>query len=231
MKAAEKELKNAIMTVDFEKVASQSQNCIPNSEFTKFVNIPPGAPHFGGSWERMVGLIKRCLYKMLQEKFPKEDVLRCALIEAENMVNSRPLNYVTTLDDSPEAITPNHLLKINAKPVTCPDTNQIDWRKTWRAAQLLADEFWKRFVAEYVPTISKRSKWYDEKTPLKVGQLVLIVDENLKRGEWKRAIVTDVHPGNDGRIRSATVKTAKSSYLRPVSKLAVIDIDACKEFV
>jgi hypothetical protein len=231
LKSAEKELKNAVLDIEFDEIASRTQNHKPVGQFTKFIYNPPGAPHFGGSWERMVGLVKRCLYQILKEKAPKEDVLRCALIEAEDMVNSRPLNYVTTLDDSLEAITPNHLLKLRARPVICPDTNEIDWRKTWSAAQALADAFWKRFVAEYIPTIAKRSKWFDEEKPLKINQLVLIVDENLKRGEWKRGIVTEVHPGRDGRIRSATVKTAKSSYLRPVAKLAVIDVDACKEFI
>jgi len=37
--------------------------------------IPPSAPHFGGAWERMVGLVKKTLMRLLKEQAPREYTL------------------------------------------------------------------------------------------------------------------------------------------------------------
>lgn len=37
-----------------------------------------------------------------------------------------------------------------------------------------------------------------------------------------RGVITKVFPSKDGRKRSAEVRTAKSTYIRPVAKLAII---------
>ena len=48
---------------------------------------PPGAPHFGGVWERLIQIVKKCLYVVLKQESPRLEVLRSALIEAEYIVN------------------------------------------------------------------------------------------------------------------------------------------------
>jgi hypothetical protein len=55
---------------------------------------PPSAPHFGGAWERLIRCVKKCLQTLLKSTYPRENTLRSALIEAEFMVNSRPLTHV-----------------------------------------------------------------------------------------------------------------------------------------
>lgn len=60
----------------------------------------------------------------------------------------------------------------------------------------------------------------DDDKPLKISQLVLIMDINVKRAEWHRNIVVDISKCSDGRVRS--VRTAKRSLIRPVSKLVRI---------
>ena len=43
------------------------------------------------------------------------------------------------------------------------------------------------------------------------------------RSRWRKAIVTETHPGSDGLVRSATIKDCnKNVYVRPVSKLCLI---------
>ena len=41
---------------------------------------------------------------------------------------------------------------------------------------------------------------------MRVGDKVLIMDENLKRGEWLTGSIIAVHPGDDGVIRKTTVQ-------------------------
>ncbi|GBP83508.1 hypothetical protein EVAR_86672_1 [Eumeta japonica] len=56
--------------------------------------IPPGAPNMGGAWERLVRSIKTALAATLRERSPREEVLHTLLLEAEHIVNSRPLTEV-----------------------------------------------------------------------------------------------------------------------------------------
>lgn len=56
-----------------------------------------------------------------------------------------------------------------------------------------------------------------------VGDLVLLVDELLARGQWGMGRVVKVVPGKDGLVRTVEVKTGVStSLVRPIQKLFFI---------
>ena len=47
--------------------------------------------------------------------------------------------------------------------------------------------------------------------------------KSAPRSMWKKAIVTKVHPGSDGLVRSATIRDSnRNEYLRPIHKLCLI---------
>ncbi|GFV29029.1 hypothetical protein TNCV_1378801 [Trichonephila clavipes] len=58
------------------------------------------------------------------------------------------------------------------------------------------------------------------KPDLKEDDIVLIKEEGPP-GTWPMARVLQVHPGNDGLVRVATVKTQDSVFKRPVHKLPI----------
>ena len=67
------------------------------------------APWWGGMFERLVQMVKRCLKKMIGRACLTYDELSTVIIEVKGVINSRPLCYVTSHDlDQP--ITPAHLL-------------------------------------------------------------------------------------------------------------------------
>ncbi|XP_043661591.1 uncharacterized protein LOC122625565 [Drosophila teissieri] len=123
----------------------------------------PANPSEGGVWERMVQCVKRVLRHTLKEVAPRDHVLESFLIEAENIVNSRPLTHLPVDADQEAPLTPNDLLKGVAN---LPDTPGLDaelpkegsTRKQWRIARLLRDRFWRRLVMEYLPTLVRREK-------------------------------------------------------------------------
>ena len=98
-------------------------------------------------------------------------------------------------------------------------------RKQWKISQRLADLFWKRWVKEFLPTLVKRSKWHATSEPVKVGDLVIIVEDGTPRDAWIRGIITKVNPGRDGVIRDVEVKTNRGIYRRPVVKVIVLDVN------
>lgn len=188
--------------------------------------IPPGAPNQGGAWERLVRSVKVALKAVLHEKTPREEVLQTVLIEAEHSINARPLTHVSVEPDDPEALTPNHFLLGSSSGLPRTGPCDVADRRTWRATQALADEFWRRWVKEYLPTLVARGESRDNtRRPLQPGDLVIVVDPTLPRNTWPRGVVETVHAGPDGGIRSADVRTRGGVFRRPTSKLAVLTVD------
>ena len=83
---------------------------------------------------------------------------------------------------------------------------------------------WVRWVMEYFPNLSRRTKWREENPSLRVGDFVFIAEGHRK--DWARAEVKEVLIGSDGRVRHAIVRTAQSKRVkRPVQKLAKLPVE------
>jgi hypothetical protein len=225
LRGAERELGQLLVGLNQETIISETQPTSAVSHNIQWKFITPAAPHFGGVWERMIRLTKDSLYQTLKSRAPKDEVFRSAVVEVEATVNSRPLYYTSTHDIDSPAVTPNTLLHLSLSNGPYPvNPDELPSRKQWVTVQEIAHEFWRRWLKHYLPTIAIRQKWFDDTIPLKPGQLVLIIDGNIKRGDWKRGIVVEAHKSRDGKVRSATVKTATGVLRRPAVKLAVIKI-------
>ncbi|XP_062541737.1 uncharacterized protein LOC134209738 [Armigeres subalbatus] len=89
------------------------------SATTKWLFIPPAAPHMGGAWERMVRSVKTAMFAAYEgnRKLTDEGLLTL-VIEAEAIVNSRPLTYLPLESAESEAITPNHFFFVTATETT-----------------------------------------------------------------------------------------------------------------
>ena len=188
--------------------------------------VPPHAPHFGGVWESLVKSTKKALQAVLKDQVVTETVLRTTLIEVEAVINSRPLTYNSSDANDLTALTPNHFLHGGATNLHPPGTfhdQDLYSRKRWRQCQVLADHTWKRWLKEYLPTLTVRNKWRSEQRDLQLNDLVLVVDEIVPRGQWPLGRVTGVFPSADGRIRSVKVKTSTGEYHRPASKICFLE--------
>ncbi len=123
---------------------------------------PPVAPHFGGSWERMIKSAKSALRAILNERSVTEDVLHTAIVGAETLLNSRPLTHVSVDPNNLEALTPNHFLLLRAHPgchLDFPSSSRPSSRKRYEQAQQLITHFWNRWLHEYIPNLIERRKW------------------------------------------------------------------------
>ena len=57
----------------------------------------------------------------------------------------------------------------------------------------------------------------------KVGDLVMVMSENIGSVNWPMAIVTEVFTQDDGLVRDVTVKTSKGLLRRDVRKLCLLE--------
>lgn len=188
--------------------------------------IPPGSPHFGGCWERLVRSVKNSLNVTLRNRRPPTDeLLHTLIVEAENVVNSRPLTELPMDHCDDDVITPNHLLIGRSSadaPVGKFDDNDLILRKQWRASQRLADVFWTIWVRSYLPSLTLRPKWQKMGRKLSIGDVVLIADANEPRNSWPRGVIDRVYPGGDGSVRVVDVRTASGVMKRPAHKICLL---------
>ena len=151
------------------------------------------------------------------------------LTEVESIVNSRPLTQLSEDVSCLDPLTPNHiLLGLHRNWGSIADTSEADItsRKQWRQVQGLRAKFWLRWTKEYLPTLTPRSKWREKVPNLKVGTLVIVREDGIKRGKWPLGRVTKIKPGDDGEVRVVDVRTKDGEYTRPVSKLYPLEDDA-----
>lgn len=189
--------------------------------------IPPGAPHFGGCWERLVRSVKTGLRAMLKERHPTDLILRTALCEVMNVVNNRPLTHVSDDPHDPEPLTPNMLLlgrNNNMQYDHDFDESSLMTRAAYKHAQIYADRFWRKWMSAYRPELIKRQKWQDNRSYYEyaVGDLVMVIDENLHRGCWPKGVIEKVNHGPDGKVRTVKIRTSRSTYLRPITKIILL---------
>jgi len=145
---------------------------------------PPLSPNSGGAWESMVKSVKRILRLLTEERILDEESLHTFLIEVEWILNNRPLTAVSDHPDDLSTLTPVSILTGCVASSFPPDVfvRADGYRRSWRAVQRMANQFWKRWKREYLLLLQQRPKWLQPFRNLRVGDIFLMVDEDSKRG-------------------------------------------------
>ena len=144
----------------------------------------------------------------------------------EYVVNSRPITKVSDDPLDEEALCPNHLLILGEHasfPVGKFEAAD-KYRKQWRYVQYMADYFWRRWVKEYLPMLHGRQKWRSIQKNVKVGDLVLVMDQALPRYCWPMGVVTDVTKGRgDGLVRSVELRMRGKLMRRGITNIVMLE--------
>jgi len=217
--AAKKELVDFVHQIKLEEVQNKLVETLDKNIRWEF--IPPRAPHFGGSWEIMVKAMKRAVESLTNGQDVSEDQFRTAISKAAALLNSRPLSR-KMLEEKEVIITPNSFLIGNFSTDLVTPEQEIKYTKLGAKFQevlRLEREIWKRFIQEILPEISPRTKWYKIFPELKVGNVVLVIEEGTPRGQWKLAVVEEVKRSEDQIVRSAKVRMNGKLFDRPVINL------------
>ena len=144
------------------------------------------------------------------------------------MMNGRPLTQVSSDFRDVEPITPNHFLLGRPWPNFSPGIfldKSVTIPSSWKQAQQISDQFWNRFLKEYLPTLLMSGKWSTPSQNLQPGDLVWVLDDFSSRGVWLMARGDKVLRGADGVVRSCRLKTTSGYIHRPVAKLSKIPVD------
>ncbi|KAG8185151.1 hypothetical protein JTE90_005130 [Oedothorax gibbosus] len=186
---------------------------------------PPAAPWWGGWYERLVGVLKQLLRRVLGNAVLGYEELQTILCDCEAAVNKRPLTVMTENPTDLEPITPDMFLK-DIDEVGTPDLDMIESKnldKRLRYRVNLREQLLRRFRIEYLgqlkmqlPKLKSREIMLDE--------IVLIGSDNKKRCDCQLARVIELLPGKDGRTRLVRLKTQSGVLLRPIQRLYPLEV-------
>lgn len=192
------------------------------------------AAWWGGFYERMVRTVKVALRKTLGKSSLTIDQLQTLLTEIEGMVNSRPITYVGSEAEEPEALTPAHFLlgkRISSLPsVRLHFDSNISSRKclinAFNYREKLMRSFWSRWKNEYLLNLRSAhlSSIKSNIPEFKINDIVLIKDDHLPRNFWKLGRILELFPGRDGKVRACKIKTESSIIKRPLQLLYNLEI-------
>ena len=220
-KADEQELRTSIQTWNQHKVIDYLHQKGIEWHFN-----PPAASHMGGVWERLIRSVKNILKAFLKKQLLADEALTTLMTEVELIMNDRPLTTASDNVNGVQPLTPNKLLLLRTNASYPPGTFSKDKLYTgrwWRQIHYLANVFWKRWISEFLPTLQIRQKWLVPRVSFKVGDVVLIKDERLPRGEWPLGVVTEVHPDRNGYVRSVRLFSRGFYKVRPITKIYLLE--------
>ena len=181
--------------------------------------------------------MKDSLRKTLKHARLTFEELSTALVEIENIMNSRPLTYMS--DDAIEAITPFHLLhgrniSVRGGSVIMrerfKDSNNMYIRV--KHIQYLINQYWRRFYNEYILALRERMLYDKTKRitkELQLDDIVFIADDKSKPTYWKKGRIIELIKGRDSVIRGvklqSTTPTGNITRIsRPVQKVIPMEI-------
>ena len=203
------QLVSADETLNIGKELAQDEKiqgyCANNGVEWQFISAD--APWQNGCSEALVKSAKRAIKHAIGSQVLSFSELQTTLFEAAELLNERPIGYCPSLPEDEPYLSPNHLLlgRASARIPHGEYEQQSNVNDRYRLVQSVVSSFWKRWVAEYFPKMIIRQKWHTEKRNVKVGDVVLVQEQGLTNGKWQLAKVSEVFPGDDGRVRNVAV--------------------------
>ena len=223
------ERKELISKLDKSKIETSAAN-----NGIKWHFNPPLVPHFGGAYETMIKAAKRAIYGILNKADTIDEVLSTAFTSVENLINSRPLTCQTADIKDDILLTPNHYLYGLAGGEFAPDSvdgESYNLKKQWRRVQELVKHFWERWMKEWKSGLNKKHKWLKKEKDFKVGDVVLVLSTESKRGKWILGRISDVLPGKNNHVRAAKLKFRIKNTLDQYQNCAPLSGKTLKELI
>ncbi|KAL0850306.1 hypothetical protein ABMA28_012142 [Loxostege sticticalis] len=217
-----------LFNIEKNQVAREIADALANNH-TEWHYIPPRSPNFGGLWEAGIKSVKHHFKRVIGDSTLTFEEISTVLSQIEACLNSRPLCQSSSDPGDEAPLTPGHFL-VGQSIVLPPDHNfeqlaNISTLRRWQLTQRMVQSFWRRWSAEYLTNFFQRYKWSIRTTEFKVGDVVLIKEDNLPPAKWLYGRIVELHPGKDNVTRVVSVRCKNTVIKRPTSKLCRLPLD------
>jgi len=239
LRAADRELQRLLKRVDWEKIKADKNlhgidwQPVEAKRPVVFKYSVPLGHHQQGTVERLIRPLKRSLTMSLQGHIVSDATLSTTLQEIAAMLNHRPITRVYDPEKGMDLpLTPNHLLYgrgNNILPTALKDVTKVSsFAECWKTRQMLLSKFWRKWSRLYLLQLSPQKKWVTRhEDPVKVGDVVLLLEDKLPKNVWKLARITELHRGKDDLIRSVSVMLpSKSVVRRHLNRISLLEANA-----
>ena len=192
--------------------------------------IAEGAPWWGGFWERMIGTTKRLIKKMVGTARLTGEEMQTVLVKADAAINRRPITYQYDSHREPRPLCPTDMLIGPVETELPADLTVVDLtraqaiRRT-RYVEKLGQEFKQKWIASY---LNERAKHFERRRrvqEIRLGEVVLIQADNVKRQEWKMGVIIEAIPSVDGIVRDVHLRTTSGILRRPIQRLCALELN------
>ncbi|XP_055309543.1 uncharacterized protein LOC129573231 [Sitodiplosis mosellana] len=201
--------------------------------------MKPSAPHQGGIYEAAVKSCKYYLRRVIGAKSYTYEDLITFLVQVEAVLNSRPLYAMSDDPTDMQVICPGHFLIgepfILPPPIAAPAIANYSLKRIREEQQKMLKSFWDAWRKDYLPTLMQRKKW-TQVHEFKIGQLVLICEDNIAPTYWQIGRIHELIRSKDGLVRSVVVllpttqeRAKRKTLVRPVQKLCLLPVEDEKE--
>ena len=156
------------------------------------------APWWGGQFERLIGVVKTAMNKVIGGGMLTWDELSEVLLDVETQINRRPLSYLEEDLELP-ILTPSTFLYQRTNQIPEQDTWRIrdrDLRKRAKYLKTCKDNLWKRWQREYLTAVRERHNLTHKATKFQpqIGDVVIIKTDNKNRGTWPSSELWNLRP-------------------------------------
>ena len=223
-----KELKRVLSQIDWGKICRKGVAKGITWNFN-----PEHSPWMRSIVERLNRTIKSATRVTLKAKALTFEELTNLFSQAEALINNRPLCPVKSADSDNllgTSVTPAELCinrTIEVQPTVSPKSAKVSkFSEYKRSRQLIHKMFWKRWTHDYLLSLRTVPTFIDEIGCVKIGDIVLIRDDNLNFNEYKMGIIIALIPSRDSKIRAVKLRLPNGSIItRPVNRLAKFEAD------
>ena len=147
---------------------------------------------WGGFYERLIAILKSALRKVVGSAKLNFEELHTVLVQIENMMNTRPLTYLSE-ENCDKHITPSQLMhgrNIHRRNIVNDNDNALIKTRN-KQVTAVSNHFWNRFTKEYLLSLREKHRYHknstNEKQELTINNVVLIQDNKITPcNNWKR---------------------------------------------
>lgn len=129
------------------------------------------------------------------------------MFQAGSIVNQRPIGSQPSTPEDGIYLCPNDLI-LGRSSTHAPQglfKERVIDKRRFDHIQSIMQIFRKKWSRDLFLGLAIQPKWHVESRNVQKGNVVLVQDNNVVRGEWKLGIASETFPGKDDLVRRVKV--------------------------